>query len=154
MTSLGCWGRDAGPWEWQTRYALERAFPYRKVRDSYWVGSMKAGNSIMRILGLLPNFLFDKWQYSILWWILKLPATAGGSRDRGLILELWRSPGVGNGNLLQYSCLENSTDWGPGGLQPIGLQRVRQDWAIEHTQRNSSKSLRTELQLIAMPHLK
>ena len=30
--------------------------------------------------------------------------------DLGLILGLGRSPGEGNGNLLQYSCLENSMD--------------------------------------------
>ena len=30
--------------------------------------------------------------------------------DLGSIPELGRSPGEGNGNLLQYSCLENSTD--------------------------------------------
>ena len=36
------------------------------------------------------------------------PANAGDPRERdvGLI------PGVGNGNLLQYSCLENSMDMG------------------------------------------
>ena len=36
--------------------------------------------------------------------------------DLGLIPELGRSPGEGNGNPLQYSCLENSMDreaWGP-----------------------------------------
>ena len=32
------------------------------------------------------------------------PANAG---DTGLIPELGRSPGEGNGNPLQYSCLEN-----------------------------------------------
>ena len=31
-------------------------------------------------------------------------------RVTGLILGLGRSPRVGNGNLLQYSCLENSMD--------------------------------------------
>ena len=36
------------------------------------------------------------------------PATAEDTRDVGSITELGRSPGVGNGNLLQYSCLENS----------------------------------------------
>ena len=35
-----------------------------------------------------------------------------------------RSPGEGNGNPLQYSCLENSWTEEPGGLQPMGLQRV------------------------------
>ena len=33
-------------------------------------------------------------------------------RDPGLIPGLGRSPGEGNGNPLQYSCLENSVDRG------------------------------------------
>ena len=33
-------------------------------------------------------------------------------RDEGLSLGWGRSPGVGNGSLLQYSCLENSMDRG------------------------------------------
>ena len=37
------------------------------------------------------------------------PANAG---DAGLIPGSGRSPGEGNGNLLQYSCLENSMDGG------------------------------------------
>jgi len=32
--------------------------------------------------------------------------------DLGLIPGLGRSPGEGNGNILQYSCLENSMDRG------------------------------------------
>ena len=39
------------------------------------------------------------------------------------------SPGEGNGNPLQYSCLEHPTNKQPGGLQSTGLQRVRYDWA-------------------------
>ena len=38
-----------------------------------------------------------------------LPANAGGL---GLIAGLRRSPGEGNGDLLQYSCLENPMDRG------------------------------------------
>ena len=38
------------------------------------------------------------------------PANAGDTKDVGLVTGLERSPGVGNGNLLQYSCLENSMD--------------------------------------------
>ena len=34
------------------------------------------------------------------------------ARDSGLILGLGRSPGGGNGNPLQYSCLGNSMDRG------------------------------------------
>ena len=40
------------------------------------------------------------------------PANAGDTRDVGLILGSGRSPGSGNGNLLQYSCLEKSMDGG------------------------------------------
>ena len=40
------------------------------------------------------------------------PANAGEERDAGLILRLRRSTGVGNGNLLQYSCLKNSVNRG------------------------------------------
>ena len=36
-----------------------------------------------------------------------LPANTGDLRDLGLIPGLGRSPGVGNGTPLQYSCLEN-----------------------------------------------
>ena len=35
---------------------------------------------------------------------------ASNVRDSGLIPGLGRSPGEGNGNPLQYSCLENSMD--------------------------------------------
>ena len=34
------------------------------------------------------------------------PANAGDARDTGSVPGLRKSPGVGNGNLLQYSCLE------------------------------------------------
>ena len=39
-----------------------------------------------------------------------LPANAADARAVGLIPELGRSPGEGNGKLLQYSCLEISMD--------------------------------------------
>ena len=44
--------------------------------------------------------------------VKNLPASAGDIRAVDLILGLGRSPGVGNGNLLQYSCLENSMNRG------------------------------------------
>ena len=40
------------------------------------------------------------------------PANAGDARDLGLIPGSGRSPGEGNGNPVQYSCLENSMDRG------------------------------------------
>ena len=44
--------------------------------------------------------------------VTNLPANAEDTRDTGSIPGSGRSPGVGNGNLLQYSCLENSMDRG------------------------------------------
>ena len=38
------------------------------------------------------------------------PANAGDDRNKVLIPESGRSPGVGNSNLLQNSCLENTLD--------------------------------------------
>ena len=43
------------------------------------------------------------------------PANLGGKgdeRDAGLIPGSGRSPSIGNGNALQYSCLENPMDRG------------------------------------------
>ena len=40
------------------------------------------------------------------------PANAGDTGDAGLIPGKGRSPGVGNANPLQYSCLENTMDRG------------------------------------------
>ena len=54
------------------------------------------------------------------------PVDAGDTRDMGLIPGSGRSPGGGNGNPLQYSCLENSKDRGTW-LQSIGPQRVGHD---------------------------
>ena len=40
------------------------------------------------------------------------PASARDARDLGLTPGLGRSPGGGNGTLLQYSCMENPMDRG------------------------------------------
>ena len=45
------------------------------------------------------------------WW-LSGKEFACNAGDLGLIAELGRSPGEGNGNPLQYVCLENSMDRG------------------------------------------
>ena len=57
--------------------------------------------------------------------VKNLPASARDARDMDSIPGSGRSPRVGNGNPLQYSCLENPMDRGePGGLQSMGSQRV------------------------------
>ena len=49
--------------------------------------------------------------------------------DLGLIPGWGRSPGEGNGNPLQYSCLGNPTIEELGRLQSMGSQRVGYDRA-------------------------
>ena len=44
--------------------------------------------------------------------VKKSPAKAAATGDSGSIPGLGRSPGGGNGNPLQYSCLKNAMDRG------------------------------------------
>ena len=48
------------------------------------------------------------------------PANAGDARDVGSIPRSGRSPGEGNGNPFQYSCLENFMDRGAWRAQRVG----------------------------------
>ena len=50
-----------------------------------------------------------KWTHQVVQMVKRSACSVG---DPGLIHELGRSPGEGNGNPLQYSCLENSMDGG------------------------------------------
>ena len=52
--------------------------------------------------------------------------SACNAKDPGSIPGLGRSPGEGNGNPLQYSCLENRTDRG-AWWATVHEVRVRQD---------------------------
>ena len=57
--------------------------------------------------------------------VKNLPANAGDAGDLGSISGLGRSPGGGSGNLLQYSCLENSMD---RGAWWINVHWVTKSW--------------------------
>ena len=65
----------------------------------------------------------------------EVKASACNAGDLGLIPGLGRSPGEGNGNPLQYSCLENPWTEESGGLRSTGSQRVGHDWATSLSQR-------------------
>ena len=54
------------------------------------------------------------------------------TEDTGSIPRSGRCPGGGNGNPLQYSCLENPWTEEPGGLQFMGSQKVWHYWVTEH----------------------
>ena len=64
--------------------------------------------------------------YRFPWWlqlVMNLPANAGNIRDMGSMSGLERSPGEGNGNLLHYSCLENSMDRGAWWVTTHGVAK-------------------------------
>ena len=52
------------------------------------------------------------------------PANAGDAREVS-VLGLGRSPGEGNGNLLQYSCLENPMERGAWWATVHGITKSR-----------------------------
>ena len=53
-----------------------------------------------------------------------LPANAGDTGDAGSIPGLGRSPGGGNGNPLQSSCLENPRDRGAWRATVHGVAKL------------------------------
>ena len=55
--------------------------------------------------------------------VKNLPANAGDERDTGPIPGSGRSPGVGNGYPLQYSCLENPMDRAAWQATPWGCKQ-------------------------------
>ena len=68
----------------------------------------------------LPRWLFPGGFPAV----KNLPTNAGDSGDTGLISGLGRSPGGGNGNLLQYSCLGNPMDRGAWRATVYGVERA------------------------------
>ena len=69
----------------------------------------------MPIIGLgLPRWHSDN-----------LLSNSGDTGDSGSITELGRSPGVVNGNPLQYSCLENPLDKGAWQATVRGVAKSR-----------------------------
>ena len=64
----------------------------------------------------------------------EVKASAWNAEDLGSIPVSGRSPGEGNGNPLQYSCLENLMDRGAWRATVHGVARVRHDSATKQQQ--------------------
>ena len=67
------------------------------------------------------------------------PVNAGDARDTGSILGWGRSPGVGNGHLLQYSHHENSMDRGTQKAIVHGVAK-NQTWLSTENDNKQAKS--------------
>ena len=91
----------------------------------------------MGILNFFSSTMsYAYWNINKCWKVKAIFNIPGGSdgkasvysvRDPGSIRGSGRYPGEGNGNPLQYYCLENPMD--KGWLQSMGSQRARHDWA-------------------------
>ena len=83
--------------------------------------------------------------------VQNLPASAGHAGDLGLIPGSGKSPGVGNGNTLQYSCLENSMD---RGVCQARVQRVTHgvtELNVTEHSREHSFSGHDKILIVALP---
>ena len=77
--------------------------------------------------------------------VKNLPANAEDLRDKDSISGLGRSPGVGNGNPIQYSCLENPMDRGAWKATVNGVARVGHNLAIKPSPNTHLKRKMTKL---------
>ena len=95
--------------------------PLTKVSTIYWTSVMHqilcqtwpdscGPHNSLRGRFLLSHFTVGGFPGGAM--VKSLPANAGDTRDVRSIPGSGRTPGVGNGNPLQYSCLENSMDRG------------------------------------------
>ena len=71
--------------------------------------------------------------------VKNLPANVGDLRDEGLIPELERSPGEGNGNPLQYTCLEKPMDREAWQVTVHRVARVKHDLASKQQQQHMAQ---------------
>ena len=89
-------------------------------------------------MNLLLLFLYAFGQFSYIFLGMRLgfpggsegKASACDAKDPGSIPALGRSPGEGNGNSLQYSCLDNPVDRGAWQATARGVEKVGHDRAI------------------------
>ena len=93
-----------------------------KGRPSDGVGESLCVCHFSCLACLLPRWLSEK----------ESACKGGDAGDVGSIPGSGRSPGEGNGNLLQYSCLRSPWTEETGGLTSRGSQTVRHDLATKH----------------------
>ena len=84
---------------------------------------------------ILIHVLSPLMGFQVVLVVRNLPASAGDIRDMGSIPGLGRSPGGGDGNLLQYSCLENPMDRGVwwAAVHRVAKSQTWLRWFSTHT---------------------
>ena len=80
--------------------------------EQFWSHS-KSNNNVEHIFTCIFSSIYLLWGFPVGSVIKKFPSNTVEAGDVGLIPGSGRTPGGGNGSLLQYSCLENIIDRGP-----------------------------------------
>ena len=92
------------------------ALPFCRVkRETQCWTSMYTHEASCQRVKVGKSSLKGCWLITILWqvgWLLGFPGSSDGKEFTYNAEDLGRSPGEGNGNLLQYSCLGNPVDRG------------------------------------------
>ena len=146
MASLTWWiwvWVNTGSWWWTGRPGVLRFMGSQRVGHDWatelnWT-ELNQGNRDTDTFWILT------WQVSHISWIGKghVQCSSVGKEsacnieDLGSIPELGRSPGEGNGNPLQCSCLENPMDRGAWQATVHGVAKVRQDLVTKSSSSSS-----------------
>ena len=113
---------------------MENTFFKEKISRENKLSEFKKENSNItqwKTIYIFPDVLKIKYLKSGTV-VKNLPANSGHSGDASLIPASGRFPGLGNGNLLQYSCLKNSMDRGAMWATVHGFAKS-QTWLHTHT---------------------
>ena len=102
------------PWSCSFKWTLEKSLPCLSHWVLLWLLHLFtylgcAGSSLLRVGFLQLQCALSSWTSPV---AQKAKASACNAGDLGLIPGSGRFPGGGNGNPLQYSCLENPMDGG------------------------------------------
>ena len=113
--------------ETQPRLHHKWGWPRFKCRWALSLGLRPTGGLLPILLRSPQQLLSCFWLYRFLGlpWRLSCNKSAWSAGDMGSIPDSGRSPGEGNGNPLQYSCLGNPWTEKPSRLQSMGSQRAR-----------------------------
>ena len=95
---------------------------------AWWAAVYGVTQSWKRLKWLSRDFISPAWYNMGILCSSNGKESACDAGDHGSIPELGRSSGEGNGNPLQYSCLENSMDREAWQATFVGLQRVGHHW--------------------------
>ena len=124
LASIPGLGRSTGEGK---GYPLQYSCLENSTDRGAWQATVR---EVAEIWTQLRDFHFHKDQRAsqVVLVVKNPPASAGDVRDVGSIPGSGRSPGEGNHNPPQYSCLENPKKTEePGRLQSMGSQSVRHD---------------------------